>query len=337
MNETIKENIRLLRKERQMTQEQLAEAMGVSGAAVSKWENGQSAPDLSALIALADYFEVSVDTLLGHRLRSERLNGMIEEARTLIEARRMTEAEELAGQILRNYPNSLEAAEGCASIYYRLYIVGSVKAHMEKAIEQTRRLFVLGKDQPESQKLEWFTELGNQYEMLGEWQQALKYYREGNVSGHNDHNIASCLLKQGRREEGISLLSEVTLKRMHYQFMDTILLAEAWEAAGEPEKACRALEWTKNCMDGMGFDARMRMILRAVLAGYYEEAGQMEKADAERHGLAALAGETEEPADFLNPEKPIELIGNLPGSHHELRDMLLSAAGGENQDAENEG
>lgn len=42
MNETIKENIRLLRKERQMTQEQLAEAMGVSGAAVSKWENGVS-------------------------------------------------------------------------------------------------------------------------------------------------------------------------------------------------------------------------------------------------------------------------------------------------------
>ena len=63
MNETIKENIRLLRKERQMTQEQLAEAMGVSGAAVTKWENGQSAPDLSALIALAGETEEHADFL----------------------------------------------------------------------------------------------------------------------------------------------------------------------------------------------------------------------------------------------------------------------------------
>ena len=55
----LNENIREIRKINNMTQEQLAEVMGVSTASVSKWETGQSAPEISALLALADYFDVS--------------------------------------------------------------------------------------------------------------------------------------------------------------------------------------------------------------------------------------------------------------------------------------
>ena len=40
--------------------------MGVSIASVSKWENGQCAPELTVLMELADFFEVSMDTLVGH-------------------------------------------------------------------------------------------------------------------------------------------------------------------------------------------------------------------------------------------------------------------------------
>ncbi len=47
------EKIRELRLLKKMTQEQLAEAMNVSAAAVSKWENGQSVPDILVLTALA--------------------------------------------------------------------------------------------------------------------------------------------------------------------------------------------------------------------------------------------------------------------------------------------
>ena len=54
------------RRERGITQEELAEHMGVSKAAVSKWENGQSYPDISLLPLLATYFNISVDGLLGH-------------------------------------------------------------------------------------------------------------------------------------------------------------------------------------------------------------------------------------------------------------------------------
>ena len=54
-----------LRREKDMTQEALAERMGVSAQAVSKWENDLSAPDIAALPKLAQIFGVTVDELLG--------------------------------------------------------------------------------------------------------------------------------------------------------------------------------------------------------------------------------------------------------------------------------
>lgn len=66
MEITIGENIRRLRIERRMTQEQLAEILNVTNAAVSKWERGDSFPDITMLFPIADYFGVSVDALMGH-------------------------------------------------------------------------------------------------------------------------------------------------------------------------------------------------------------------------------------------------------------------------------
>ena len=65
MNITLGENIKRLRRDRQLTQEQLAEALEVSFQAVSKWETGTSYPDIQLLPVMADFFDVSVDTLLG--------------------------------------------------------------------------------------------------------------------------------------------------------------------------------------------------------------------------------------------------------------------------------
>ena len=54
-----------LRKEKGMTQEELAEKVNVSAQAVSKWENEISMPDISVLPVLAEIFDVSIDELLG--------------------------------------------------------------------------------------------------------------------------------------------------------------------------------------------------------------------------------------------------------------------------------
>ncbi|WP_125590920.1 helix-turn-helix domain-containing protein [Companilactobacillus jidongensis] len=54
------------RKEKQITQQQLADFMGVSKASVSKWETGQSYPDITLIPLLAGYFNISVDELMNY-------------------------------------------------------------------------------------------------------------------------------------------------------------------------------------------------------------------------------------------------------------------------------
>lgn len=65
MNIRLGENIRRLRQESSLTQEQLAEAVGVSPQAVSRWETGISFPDITLLPVLANLFNATTDTLLG--------------------------------------------------------------------------------------------------------------------------------------------------------------------------------------------------------------------------------------------------------------------------------
>ena len=66
-------NIYELRRERGVTQEELAAELGVTAAAVSKWEKGNTLPDVLMVCALADWFGISVDALLGRSRELKRL------------------------------------------------------------------------------------------------------------------------------------------------------------------------------------------------------------------------------------------------------------------------
>lgn len=57
-------NLKMFRKQNGFTQEQVAEKLGVSRQAVAKWERGESVPDIENVIALADMYEVTVDSLV---------------------------------------------------------------------------------------------------------------------------------------------------------------------------------------------------------------------------------------------------------------------------------
>lgn len=63
------ENIRRLRQERGLCQEDLGRRIGASKQSVSNWENGNIAPSIDLLIRLADFFGVSTDYLLGREER----------------------------------------------------------------------------------------------------------------------------------------------------------------------------------------------------------------------------------------------------------------------------
>lgn len=62
------------RREKNLTQMQLAGLLGITSQAVSKWENGLSVPDSSMLVSLAEELDISVSTLLGEVVQEESLN-----------------------------------------------------------------------------------------------------------------------------------------------------------------------------------------------------------------------------------------------------------------------
>lgn len=62
----INEQIAFFRKRKGLTQEELANTLGVTNQAVSKWESAQCCPDIHLLPRIADCFGVSIDELMGH-------------------------------------------------------------------------------------------------------------------------------------------------------------------------------------------------------------------------------------------------------------------------------
>jgi len=73
MNMYIGENIKRLRRDKNITQEKLAEHLSISCQAISKWERGETYPDITLVVPIASYFGVSADELLGvDRARDEQ-------------------------------------------------------------------------------------------------------------------------------------------------------------------------------------------------------------------------------------------------------------------------
>ena len=83
--------LRDLRKEKELTQEQLAEKFGVSSRSVSRWENGNTMPELGILVELADYYEVDIKEIIDGERKSEIMK--TEEKETMQKVADYAEAE----------------------------------------------------------------------------------------------------------------------------------------------------------------------------------------------------------------------------------------------------
>ena len=106
MKMTIGANIKALRNQKNITQEQLSVAMNVTCAAVSKWERGETYPDITLLQPLAYFFGVTLDDLMGYN--QERVKAEIDEVLVAYRKNWISDPEEARKIIVkayRDYPN----------------------------------------------------------------------------------------------------------------------------------------------------------------------------------------------------------------------------------------
>lgn len=123
MNLKIGAIIKKLRTENHVTQDTLATAMGVTPQAISRWESEGGYPDIELLPALADFFSVSTDELLGYKL-SEREAALAEikkEMARLSEVGTIEERIAYARNAVARYPSDFGIKENLAVCLYHLW------------------------------------------------------------------------------------------------------------------------------------------------------------------------------------------------------------------------
>lgn len=111
MNIKISENIKRLRKAKKITQEGLAEIFNVTPAAVSKWENNETYPDISLLFPLSHFFGVTIDELMGYDymlIEEEIKKVKVEINNAWYVNNDWDKAKELVVDARKNYPNDYE-------------------------------------------------------------------------------------------------------------------------------------------------------------------------------------------------------------------------------------
>ena len=115
-----------LRKEKGITQEEFAEELNVSGRTVSRWETGNNMPDISLLIEIADFFDVTIPEIINGERKSEIMNEEVKEVADKLSDYANAEKEIM----LKNIRNCSIAGTIALAVYSVLELTGLVLQNM---------------------------------------------------------------------------------------------------------------------------------------------------------------------------------------------------------------
>jgi len=223
MEMKLAENIRRFRKERSLTQEQLAEALGVTPGAVYKWEAKLSVPELNLIMEMADYFDTSVDVLLGYEMKDNRLETTV---KRLQEYRRHKDPEGLAEaeKAIQKYPNSFAVIWESAQLYVRFGCENHGKDQLRRGLEllEKCRLLLDQNTDPKVNEQTLFGEMATVYLGLDETDKAFDLMKVHNAGGMFNHRIGHGLAQVEKADEAVPFLSEAlanTITELIYTIM----------------------------------------------------------------------------------------------------------------------
>lgn len=225
----ISEKLRQLRKDKGNTQEQLALHLGISQQSVGKWERGEGYPDITLLPAIASYYNVSVDDLLGvsEIEKQEKIDKYYEKSREYGYKGEVDKELELWLEAEKEFPNDLNIA-------YNLMYSYSEKRDHETAIKYAER--VLAESTEHHQRAGAIQVLVFSYKALGNIKKA-KEYALMNNGYHTAKNELIAHIIEGKEglkytQENIALLTDLILgnvqRSVYYGGYDPSQCAEAY-------------------------------------------------------------------------------------------------------------
>ena len=240
------ENIKQNRRELNMTQEQLAEAVGVTVGAVSKWESGATTPDLDLLMDMADLFQTSMDALLGFQLSGVGAEEQAKAIKTCLGNREYEKGRVKAEKALQNFPNHFDVVYSSALFFEMLGLEQKNDGASRQAIELYRRsLGLLNQNHDRETSARTIqTCISRCHLCLGEHQKALDILMDNNEDGVNNDKIGTLLFQLKRYDEAVQTLSESMLDSLGRLERAALGLANCLGSGKkDPVAALELMEW----------------------------------------------------------------------------------------------
>ncbi|MCD7755007.1 MAG: helix-turn-helix domain-containing protein [Firmicutes bacterium] len=258
------ENIKRLRKERTLTQEQLAEAMGVTVGAVYKWESGQSMPEIRLLVEIADFFGVSVDAILGYTWQADNASSIVKKLSGYALSKNFGEGLRYAEKALKKYPNHFEIACEAAELYLLAASFDREKAW--RAIEIYREAIRLiaqnSHTQVNAETLENCIALC--YSRLGKTDEAIAILEKNNAEGRSEYRIGAILAEvDGREDEALAHLSNSFVLCWSQMYSICIGYANAYFKKGAYDQMKKLMHWLYDAGQGLRDPERVHYLDRA--------------------------------------------------------------------------
>ena len=285
MKMRLAENIRAFRKERLLTQEQLSEALGVTAGAVYKWEAKLSIPELELIVQMADFFDTSVDVLLGYEVKDNRPEAT---AKRLQECRRSKDRDGLAEaeKALKKYPHSFRIVTESAALYRAFGFDSRDKALFRRALElQEKSLLLLSQNEdPQVSEQTIYGRIAETYLGLGETDKAIELWKAHNADGVYSPRIGHTLTQNDHEEEAVPFLSGALLKSVSDLVTTIIGFVNAFLKCGDHASCQAILGWGVKILLGLrkadkpNYFDKVGAALLAALAGSQFLSGQGDEA-----------------------------------------------------------
>lgn len=257
MENRLAENIGRLRKEKKMTQERMAEALGVSYAAVSKWERGAAVPELRLIMEMADLFEVSVDALIGYVSGSESRDKILAELRNSDACRSGRKVSDTVEKALRRYPDDFEIVYHGAE-YYAVHATCTGDRHSaQRAIDLFRHALYLIRQNtdPEISETGIWIKVSDLYILLGEKEKGVEILGKNNPCGLNDARIGQTLAADcDDPDRAMPYLSRAVLSSAVVHMQTVVGFLNVYFSRKEYQKADAVLAWGISFYEGLHRD-----------------------------------------------------------------------------------
>ena len=258
----------------------------MSAGAVYKWESKSSLPELKLIMEMADFFDVSVDMLLGYQMKDNRLSATVHrlwEASNSRDYDMLSEAE----KAVRKYPHSFEVVFTSAHVYYTFGAETKKEPWLRRAIEllQKSKLLVSQCTDPRVNESTIGGMMAEMHEMLGETDKALELLKANNAGAiFNDLIGIELLSHGGDREEANDYLEDGLLRTISSLIQVVIGYAMLFNAKGDNASGMEMMHWIIPALEGLkktkepGFIDKMIVVFDTYLAIFQYNSGKRKEA-----------------------------------------------------------